>query len=258
MPRAATLLSIAILALFFASCGKKAEKLGVDVAITGTPTLTPTAPTSDDTITVQFSIGNIGTKSVGPVAWTAYFEDDPIATGTTAAIDPGMSVTGSFTLGNVQSGSHNITVLADSDGALREDNEANNAFTFVLPIIFAAPRLDLDFNPTTLTVTPSSPMSSNATITFGIRNTSAGSVAANNVHWHIFDGSVEIGSNTIASIPGNTTAAQSFNLVGTPGGTPGFHSITVVVDPSSAIHETDEGNNTTPPLTFNTAFGFAG
>ena len=129
MSRTALALALALVTLALAGCGKQAEKLGVDVAITAIPTVTPSAPTSDDTIAVQFNIGNVGTKDVGPVGWTAYFEDDPIASGTTPALAAGTGTLVSFNLGNVQSGTHNITVVADSSSLIREDNERNNSQT---------------------------------------------------------------------------------------------------------------------------------
>jgi subtilase family serine protease len=233
--------------LVFAGC--KENHPGVDLQFSAGPAISPSAPESDQVITIAFTIVNSGPNSSGATTWKAYFADDPIAAGAVPALQKNESTTTFFQLSEVQPGDHTITVVIDPDNHVSEDTKSNNVVVIPFTVVAAPARLDLSF-PAPLAVTPDPPTRSAGTVTFQISNTSAGGVTATNVHWHIFDGTTEIGSNTIPSIPANTSVNQSFNLIGTPGGTIGSHDVHVELDPNSAINETDETNNTSSTLSY--------
>ncbi len=242
--RIIALFSLALCVIALGACGssKKKDPVGVDLTISGTPTYTPATPTSDDTITVSFTITNSGTKGTANVPWSAYLEGDPIASGSVAMLGPaGVSGVQSFTMHALEGGSHTLSVVVDPANIIAEDNNANNGLSFPVTFTTVPAKLDLGFF-TAPAVSPTSPTTNDAHINFSIRNTdtSATSTTAINVHWHIYENGVSLGSNTIASIPAGGSQVQSFDLTPTSGRTAGSHTFTIVIDPHHGIVESDE------------------
>jgi subtilase family serine protease len=258
--RISSVLVIALCLLVLGACGKKKEKIGVDLSIAGAPTYAPPVPTSDDTVTVTFQVVNSGTKAVANVPWTASFEDHALATGTIASLDAGAtSAAQSFTMHGLEGGAHTLSVIVDPANAIAEDNDGNNAANVVVTFVAVPPKLDLDFS-SMPTGSPASPTTSDARIAFSIRNedTSGTDTIARNVHWHIYENGVSLGSNTIATINADGHQDQSFDLVGTAGGTPGVHVFTIAIDPHHAIVESEESeasNSATVTVTIMQAVG---
>jgi subtilase family serine protease len=226
-------------------CGPKHKDIGVDLIVTGA-TVTPAAPTSDDTIHIDFTVANNGPNPEGaPFTWQLRAEDQVLGTGTILALAGHATASGSVDFHALEPGTKTLFLTLDPEHAVAEDNDGDNDLAIPITISAVTPHFDLQFVGG-VTLDPASPTSSNATVRFIIRNddTSGLGLAAENVHWHLYDNGVSLGSNTIASIPANGSQNQSFLLTGTSGGTQGVHHFSIVIDPHHAINESDEGNNT--------------
>jgi len=97
---------------------------------------------------------------------------------------------------------------------------------------------DLTLSPSDITFTPDE-MEAGMLVAIHAKVTNTGNITANDVEVRFYRGMVEIGSDTVGSIPsgGNATASSQWMTL------QGVHTIVVEIDPEDQIQELEEGNN---------------
>ncbi len=179
-------------------------------AVTGTPDLVvsdiswvPSSPTNNDTVTLQFTVSNIGTASAGTSTlvaggWGALVND----------LIPQMAPGGSYTTTHVTPapypGITRITATADYYGNVLESNENNNALQKNLTVVWAGKTLTVSVsvtgNSAYVTSTPSgADVSLDGSQFAGVTPTTISNVPGGQ-HY------------VVVSIPGYTTVTSNFTV----------------------------------------------
>ena len=94
-------------------------------------TVTPSSPTTSDTVTITGVITNVGAASSPAFTWILAVDGNQVDTGRPASLAVGGQVTSSSVswTGTLAAGSHRIDLMADSGYEVTEPNETNNSKT---------------------------------------------------------------------------------------------------------------------------------
>jgi subtilase family serine protease/pimeloyl-ACP methyl ester carboxylesterase len=209
----------------------------VDV-LAGALAVTPSTPTSGQSVVLSATVSNGGNTTATGVAWQLKVDGSVIGSGTIANIAAGTSVPVSATSAvTFATGSHSAQLVVDPANLIVESNENNNTSAQGFTVI---PKPVIDLVAGTLSVTPAAPTSSQ-TVTLSASVSNGGSTAAAGVAWQLkIDGAV-VGSGTISTLAAGASTqvtATSANALAV-----GSHAAQLVVDPANIIGESNETNN---------------
>jgi len=194
-------------------------------------TLSPAHPSLGDKVTFTVTVKNQGNGTASNFYVAYYIDDDHINSSTISSIDPGSTVTKTFSW-TAQPGSHTVKVIADSSGKVTESNETNNEKTYLFSTL--APDLIIE----TITWLPED-ASKGDTVSFivAIKNQGSGRAGPSLVYFYI-DGSSR-GYQEVQRIDAGATVTKAFTWVTKAGP----HDIKAIVDKASQVTESDETNN---------------
>jgi subtilase family serine protease len=177
--------------------------------------------------------------------------------GTTAAefaiaVTANGTALGSFTVSNLGGGQRallttaslqlpagvwTLRTTADPGNAVAESREDNNETSKILTI--AANQSPADLKITKIEISAASPAAGELlTLTFTVAN--SGTTSANNVAIRLFDNATPLANDVTLSLAGRQTACFQMHTTLSSGS----HQITAIIDPTNAISESDETNNT--------------
>jgi subtilase family serine protease len=210
--------------------------------------LSPSPPLEGADLNVGMTVHNTGVDAAGAFVVTLY-DGDPRAGGSqlgqasVSGLAAGASTTANVDLPNLAlHGDHYFYAFADSANAIPEQNKTDN-LAFVQAHVLSLP--DLAITPSAITVTPTNPVpGQSATVHATVRNLGEQSVASADVQ--LFEGTPQAGAmvsptQTVANLGGLSSADVSWTW--TFGLFTGADRLTVVVDPSNAVRESNENNN---------------
>jgi|GEM_PF-4397657 len=130
-----------------------------------------------------------------------------------------------------------ITATADSGGVIAESNETNNQKSAALTVVSTASDPDLQFSSFELSV---SSIDAGEPVTLAAVIANSGTIAANNVVIRFLDGETQLEQDiTFASLAGGQQANIQVEHIFEAGS----RTITAVLDPTNAVSETSETNN---------------
>ncbi len=198
----------------------------------------PQSFVTGDRITITATVKNIGRGNLSSGYRYVAFYVDGNHIGSPYRYTS-LTVNESFTVSvqwYVTPGNHTIRVVADSNNAVPESNETNNALEVALPVI-EAPDLIVE----NISWAPQNFVAGDLiTLTATVRNIGAGSVSSYGryIHFYIDGGYIGYAYSSAALSPN-----QSFDAKVQWRVTPGNHTLKVVVDTYNHIPESNESNN---------------
>ena len=199
-----------------------------DIAV-GTITWSPADMPVGSKVTFTIDIENPGTLSAAP-SRVAYYIDGSIAGyNDIDRLDAGAAVTEHFPW-TVASGSHTITIVADSNDQVFELDEINNTKVVNIPL----PELivpDIAWSP------PEASIGDNVTFTATIKNTSSGRSQNSLVTCYVDN--LFLSSGDLPGISPQGSATVSFVWAATAG----THDIRILADTNNLVTEVDETDN---------------
>ena len=224
----------------------------VDVALVpGSIVLSETTIDPRDTLTVDVTVANTGTRPLSSVAVALFYEVSPggpfrLASTLNVPLAPGVSEIVRLTWVANRSGTVPLELRVDPDNVLSETNEDDNMLATSVDVT-ASTLPNLSVAAADITSIPASLAEGmSATLEAVVRNLGDGAATPFEVRFYAGDparGGLLIGSAAIADVParGDTVASVVWNPVNVRGATLLF----VEVDPGAAVEEIDELDNLT-------------
>lgn len=197
---------------------------------------TPLNPRTGDDVQITGSIKNHGGQSSVTSNTHIIYNGGLVASMTTPAIPPGSTEDVTYTLQNIPVGQHTITINADAQDQVPEQDETNNNDTISITV-----GQEPDYKPTLIvppqTITPGIAVPVNFTI-FNI-----GPAPSPQTTFDIYVDTTKISTRTlpplisgIRALPAVHHHTEMLTFTGT-------HTVRIVVDPQNTIAETNEANN---------------
>jgi len=189
-------------------------------------------PKKGDTVTFTVTIKNQGSGTADYSRVACYIYDACLASALVSPIDAGATATKTLAW-RVQTGSHAIQVVADSNQKVAESDETNNAKT----VAFSGPSI-CDLIIQSITWSPASPsIGDTATFTVTIKNQGGTSARSSRVAYYIDDSSM--GYEYVPEIGAGATVTKTFTWAIRAGS----HAIKAVANSNHRVTESDETNN---------------
>ncbi len=209
----------------------------VDV-VAGALTMSPTNPLTSQRVTFTADVTNASAVPAQSIEWELKVDGAVIDAGVIATLPAGATTTVStLSAKPFPLGSHTAQLVLDPADKIPESNEANNvsvrAFT-------ASATETADLVAGVLTVTPGSPLPTQRVALSAIV-TNEGNIAAIDVGWRLLVDGAVVASGTIGNLAVGASATVGVNNLGPYG--IGQHVAEVLVDPTNAIVESSEVNN---------------
>ena len=224
----------------------------VDVApVPGSIVLSETTIDPTETLTVDVTVRNTGTRPLSSVTVALFYEVSPggpfrLASTLNVSLDPGASEIVRLSWVANRSGTVPLEVRVDPDNVLSETNEDDNILATSVDVT-ASTLPNLNVAAADITSIPASLAEGmSATLTAVVRNLGDGAATPFEVRFYTGDPARDgllIGSAAIADVParGDTVASVVWDPVNVRGATLLF----VEVDPGAAVEEIDELDNLT-------------
>ncbi|MFC1961581.1 CARDB domain-containing protein [Chloroflexota bacterium] len=188
-------------------------------------------PNKTDEVTFTIDIENQGSSRADSFQIDCYTDGVYLISATIDPIDPGTTVTKTFTF-TAESGSHDIKVVADTLQTITESNETNNERT----VTFSTIMPDLVIEKATL-VPESSHVGDLITLNVTVKNQGTGKAGASRIGYYIND-SLK-GYNEIPTLNAGAVTSKTFTWIAEEG----KQDITIAVDSNDVILEINESNN---------------
>ncbi|MFZ6015315.1 MAG: CARDB domain-containing protein [Patescibacteria group bacterium] len=227
-----------------AAAATAAPASGSEISVSANElTITPATLTANKNATFKAKIRNTGgTKATnfkvqffldGKVFYEKKITSLSANTGVT-------TVTKTYKLPADLTGSHEFSVIADTDDIIKEDDETNNKAAKKIDV--AGITYDLSVSEADLKITPTAPMAGkSATLRATVRNSGTGKAEKVKVRFYLNDQLVyEKIQSSIAAKTGQASIVKSLIL---PANLSGNTKFKVFVDPDNTIAESDEKNN---------------
>jgi uncharacterized repeat protein (TIGR01451 family) len=204
--------------------------LAPDLAI---PTLTwsPDNPSRGDTVTFSITINNKGSSASKFTNVNFYIDGVSRGAKDVAAIEPGKSVTKTYTW-QALSGDHFLRAVIDESNNVKEGNETNNE----LEMTFATLRPDLLVK--NIVWSPANPSKGDA-VTFTIVFENQGSGRSDECLVNFFIDGIAQSTKTVAAINANATSNVTYSWTAKTDA----HELKAIVDCYQTVTESNESNN---------------
>jgi len=212
---------------------------GVDLAVSSVTT-TPVKPVAGQSAAVSVTVANLGVNPAGPfrVDWSPNF-GQPAIQRQVAGLGAGATTTLSIPYTYAAGGTFASIATADAGGAVSETNEFNNTNTTLITVV--PPLADLVVTNVSTNPNPAFAGSLvNTAVT--VKNNGVAAAGGFTVQWvpWLLGAPVSAQISSLAAGASTTVSFDSlFSLTGQYAGT-------VLVDPTNAVAEIDESNNTSP------------
>jgi hypothetical protein len=207
-----------------------------DLRVSGiTFTATPTAGVRT---TAVAQLANVGQSPSGVFNVKWFLDGAQVGYGSHTSLAPGQTSSGNVRFDwTPTAGTHRLRFVADTDGHVRESNEANNAFEVTVTVAAPPPKADLQVSGIGFTSTPSAGVRTTAIAQ--LANVGQSSSGAFNVKWFLDGAQVGYGSHTSLS-PGQVSSGN-VRFDWTP--TAGTHTLRFQADVDNHVSESNESNN---------------
>ena len=189
---------------------------------------------------LSFTVKNNG-SSVALSSY-AYIYDGNVKLGqvVVSALSAGASFSGSFAVaaGKLAIGSHNLRIELDATNRVVESNESNNSSSAALTV--KAPQADLQIKNFSIRQSPVVAGTS-VTLDFTVKNAGQANALASWVY--LYDGNTLIASGIASALSIAGEFSGQFTIAAGKLAA-GFHNLTLVLDATSRVAESNESNNT--------------
>lgn len=221
-----------------------------DLAVSGI-SLEKSEYSTRETVTVSFSLRNIGTLGAGKSTAGIYVDGIRVGSVSCGALAAGAVQDCSFRLapGTFSDGGHVIQVAADAGNGVRESNEGNNGSATLPVSVYGTP----DLQSGELIIVGSNTVTEGQSIRFQLSFTNTGDASADNFHISVYSDDKllfrHLWNDDYGAVAPGETRTFTLNLTN-KSWDPGAHRLRMVLDGSDKYAEYDETDNASAPVNF--------
>lgn len=215
--------------------------------VSASVTVSPSSPTTLDTVVASGSIANQGGSASGAFDYGWKLDGTAVAGGRSSGLGTGASISPSASLGQVAAACYTISLVADTLDEVAESNETDNTDTASFCVTAAAPDLD----PKAVTGPAVAALGEGISVSVTTQNIGSASAPSGwtgriylSADTTITAADTEIGSwNESSSLDENASTTASHSATIPVSQALGTYYVGVIVDATDVLEELDESNN---------------